>query len=519
MNLPSHLTGQNAQHRMASQNQGMPMGMNSPDGEMPMEDEEKNPQILAHFSLEEIEDLAELGPIEVVPEEETGGVKIWDLSGLDPILKSPELAPILDELVARAKQEEQPQGFALGGMAEGDLGSFKEAGRGGDKELAIITKDMADIFDAWNDGETDINPVTGFPEYKGLGGLFKKILPIAGGIVGSIYGGPLGGALGAGLGSAVGGGKAKDVLTAGALGGLGGSMFGGMGSGASSVGMLGGLLGGGAKSPNPQLDASINKSIYSRPDIFAANAQSPNKGGLFGGNGSGLLSGMGMPLAIAGMGIMGHNQDQKKLSKFEKERKEESDKERERLGWDEPFDFNAPKVLAKGGEVCEKKGGLLKTMLPSLKDKMPSHKSGYNTKIFKPKTRAEGGAVIGQGKGQDDLIPRDLPNNSYIIDASTVSDLGDGSTHAGFRELDHYFGKGSPIKRAQGGKVKALLSDGEYEISPDHVSEIGHGSYENGAKDLDAFVKKIRAQKRTSGKKLPPKSKSVGGYLSKLSHA
>ena len=58
-----------------------------------------------------------------------------------------------------------------------------------------------------------------------------------------------------------------------------------------------------------------------------------------------------------------------------------------------------------------------------------------------------------------------------------------------------------------------MVSNEEYEISPDKVTALGHGSNEKGAKILKKFIKEVRAKKRTSGERLPPKSKSIGGYL------
>lgn len=49
---------------------------------------------------------------------------------------------------------------------------------------------------------------------------------------------------------------------------------------------------------------------------------------------------------------------------------------------------------------------------------------------------ARGGTVRGPGDGQSDSIPAMLSNGEYVIDAETVSALGDGSTDAGAKKLD-----------------------------------------------------------------------------------
>lgn len=66
--------------------------------------------------------------------------------------------------------------------------------------------------------------------------------------------------------------------------------------------------------------------------------------------------------------------------------------------------------------------------------------------------------------GQEDTVPIDASHGEYVIDASTVSDLGDGNNEA-------------------------------------------------GASALDQLVAQVRGQKRTSGKRLPPKAKPPLEYL------
>jgi hypothetical protein len=58
-----------------------------------------------------------------------------------------------------------------------------------------------------------------------------------------------------------------------------------------------------------------------------------------------------------------------------------------------------------------------------------------------PRMMARGGLAHyarGGGGGQDDKIPAYLSNGEYVIDAATVSDLGDGSNDHGARVLDQF---------------------------------------------------------------------------------
>lgn len=103
----------------------------------------------------------------------------------------------------------------------------------------------------------------------------------------------------------------------------------------------------------------------------------------------------------------------------------------------------------------------------------------------------------GKTGGQDDKRPMKLPEGSYIIDASTVSDLGDGNSEAGKKQLD------------------ALVSDGEYYMAPKTVSNMGKGNNNLGAKKLDEMVKNIRQHKRGGSIHLPPKTKSLASYMTR----
>ena len=51
---------------------------------------------------------------------------------------------------------------------------------------------------------------------------------------------------------------------------------------------------------------------------------------------------------------------------------------------------------------------------------------------------AAGGAVSGRGTGQSDDIPAMLSDGEYVLNATTVADIGDGSTEAGFAQLDKF---------------------------------------------------------------------------------
>jgi hypothetical protein len=64
----------------------------------------------------------------------------------------------------------------------------------------------------------------------------------------------------------------------------------------------------------------------------------------------------------------------------------------------------------------------------------------YDKPVEQPVAKARGGALTrlasGGGSGRDDTIPARLSDGEYVMDAETVSLLGDGSTKDGARRLD-----------------------------------------------------------------------------------
>lgn len=84
------------------------------------------------------------------------------------------------------------------------------------------------------------------------------------------------------------------------------------------------------------------------------------------------------------------------------------------------------------------------------------------------------------------------------------------------------FKKGGALSRyvkgegdGQEDKIPAMLSDGEYVMDAETVSAIGNGSSEAGAKKLDEFRMNLRKHKRSAPiGKIPPKTKHLSKYMS-----
>lgn len=65
----------------------------------------------------------------------------------------------------------------------------------------------------------------------------------------------------------------------------------------------------------------------------------------------------------------------------------------------------------------------------------------------------------------------------------------------------------------QDDKIPALLSDGEYVIDASTVADMGDGNSKKGATVLDEMVTKIRKKKRGGTAKLPPKLGNIMDYM------
>ena len=72
-----------------------------------------------------------------------------------------------------------------------------------------------------------------------------------------------------------------------------------------------------------------------------------------------------------------------------------------------------------------------------------------------PATAAQGKYIKGAGTGVSDSIPARLSDGEYVIDAQTVSMLGDGSSDAGAKKLDQMR---EEIRKQKGG----LLAKGKF---------------------------------------------------------
>jgi len=167
--------------------------------------------------------------------------------------------------------------------------------------------------------------------------------------------------------------------------------------------------------------------------------------------------------------------------------------------------FLLPMHLCTGSAQGHAKGGAL-----------PSHyreaaPEGHHPEFI---TGLTGFYACGGGTGQSDDIPAMLHDGDYVMDAETVSALGDGSSKAGREVLEGFMHK-VPHKKVIGGNpVPAKIADGEYVFPAAFVTALGKGDNKAGAKILDGLREKLRAHKRAAPvNKIPPKAKSPLDYI------
>ena len=460
----------------------------------------------------------------------------------------------------------------------------------GDTELALFPEPLADFFDklrATPDNPTGriVNPKTNLRMYGwGVGNFVKSVVRVGSTIVGGATGGPFGAIIGNLVGRMATGQKnpvqaamsalPNGLYAAGAQ--LGAQALGNFAPGLSSgiTGLSNNYLGNSATSwlgnavnngnglsflgaAAPSAAGAAAPAAGAATAASSTAAQSANTGlmgkaGDFLTNPSTLLMGAAMAMKYKG------NQDEKKEIEQERRRIEEANKQNSRTfsnmnlgddyGMNEPlgpirFAHRTTKQYDEEGlphwghervrtdpwgRPADRAGVGMRVM----EGNAPHYSHGGRVNHGYPSSEyGPPGYLSGPGKGQEDLIPKQVPEGSYILDSTTISSLGDGSSHAGKNEVDQTLEflrrKTSPHARqrsAHGGNIggrmiPTMLSDGEYEISPEDVALIGGGSNQKGAQALKSVVKTIRKHKNSNGDRLPPKSKNLLYYLKESAYA
>jgi hypothetical protein len=116
------------------------------------------------------------------------------------------------------------------------------------------------------------------------------------------------------------------------------------------------------------------------------------------------------------------------------------------------------------------------------------------------------GGIVGYAEGG----PVHLGNNSFVVDARTVSEMGNGSSSAGQELLARLGGQpihgpgdgvSDSIHANIGGKQEARVARDEVQFSPEAVARLGGGDASKGSKFLYSLMAKAREARIKAAKK------------------
>lgn len=150
------------------------------------------------------------------------------------------------------------------------------------------------------------------------------------------------------------------------------------------------------------------------------------------------------------------------------------------------------------------------------------------------KSMMHSGPILSAVPGRTDKHNVSVKPGSYILNADTISHLGQNNTNAGLAMAAHMFGKSGPfgapaagmkmgpgapkppkLMRADGGSaegdaapVDIVVAGGEFAVEPEIVANIGRGDVERGHKVLDHWMQLMRKDHINTLKKLPGPAKS-----------
>ena len=115
----------------------------------------------------------------------------------------------------------------------------------------------------------------------------------------------------------------------------------------------------------------------------------------------------------------------------------------------------------------------------------------------------------------------DMKDGSFVVDARTVSEMGNGSSNAGIERLAAMGGRpvrgggdgvSDSVPARIGGKQKARVARDEVIFSPEAVARVGGGNHSTGTKKLYALMDKAHKARKKAGRGQDTKvAKGLGG--------
>lgn len=470
--------------------------------------------VLCHISEPEIQVLTQLsGKQKAESDPQTGIRTFHDLKDLP---KNPKFLSIMkiakditksknkNSIMSKITKGKNPKSVEIAEVTiekKPGTAAFKIAqkGRLKDKSLALLPEPLVSFIHDFM-GRKDKNPDTDLFEF----GFFDEVLRVGGTILGAVVGGPVGAGIGNAVASKVTGKSIGNSLKSGlknaaltSLIGQAGSFLGSQSPALASFGKslpMAGLLAGATGMSAPTQAAQLsNAQQQANPNLMPSAANN-----IFSGLSPNILT-------TTGLGILADEEAKKELDAAEKAKKEEmrsilanmENQRNQRLARQMEMFKPIQLALRNGGSVQGyKKGGTVAGTL---------HKSKPSASSSTP--------LLGPGDGQDDHILTTVNQGDFIIDASTVADIGNGSTHAGLKvlnEIKNIIHKMFKVKKQKRQRVPVALANGEYKFDANDVDAIGLGDNKIGGQIFRELTKIIRLHK-TSGPrdKLPPNIKNV----------
>jgi hypothetical protein len=248
-----------------------------------------------------------------------------------------------------------------------------------------------------------------------------------------------------------------------------------------------------------------------------------------------------LPLALqAGSGILAYQGDkenyknwQQKDAEFKRKEQEKEDRARERAGLNykpnpdshkrrrNPYygDPGEPMFVYEDDERRQefKQGGRTE-IVPKIWG------TDAREKIANQEFVKSGALLKGPGDGRSDSIYTEVPQDTFVVNAFTVSMIGNGDSSSGAQRIQEWLDAVEKkyseqeiqyFKRIMQNKprVPVAFSAGEVPILPYHILMIGDVDLEKGHELLEAFQKNVKKHKSGHKGVLPPPTKNLSFYL------
>lgn len=167
------------------------------------------------------------------------------------------------------------------------------------------------------------------------------------------------------------------------------------------------------------------------------------------------------------------------------------------------FAIGMPEIYNTMGQVVQPGSSTVRgtqIMQPVLN---PKAKKGQNMYNFVPVTYM--GGVDPEEEGYADGGPVNMRNGSFVVDARTVSELGNGSSNAGMELLSRMGGQplqgpgdgvSDSIRASIGGKQEARVARDEVLFPPEAVKRLGKGSSKRGTAKLYSLMNKAHKARK-----------------------